>query len=347
MAQLPDPPGQSSPIDGVTRISIPRPFSDWSTPVVFLAIAANVATGSFLRSKPFFQAATTLEQVALAVACVLATTLPFGVAYGAWRLLCRRRGRAVRQWESGWTDDIAAERILGRMSTGDMWDRCRVFSAWIQEHSPAACVYVVHWHDEVAAVDPVNTPFEPRPIESDDPLPEAGELFGDSAASGDGPDGGVSDSSKTDGSKRFRRTMALLGITMIAASILWVAAELAQSPRIQWLTDMLLPLTVTVLTGITIWGLRGLLIRDRWLLVPGGVVLRRSRGARAGVDNLLFDRRKSVACVLELNDADWLVTLRSGQLLAQRRVTPVQLQRFLRTWLSSVPPPVDRLVDLE
>lgn len=338
---------KAAPDDGIKRIEIPAPFSDWGTPVVFIAIVANIATGNYLRSRMFFQTATTFEQVAFAVACLLATSLPFVIAYGVWRLYRRRTSRAIRQWQADWSDDAAAERIFQGMTKGDMFDRCRVFCAWSQERKPGTHAYVIHWHDEVAAIDPVKTPFEPRLIEAEDPLLDSDDDSEVSLVPSEDVTGTTPNAPKLDGNRRTRRTVALIGIAMIAASILWVAAELAQSPRIQWITDMLFPLTGTVLVAITIWGLRGLLNRDRWLLVPGGVVLRRSRGARSGVEIHLFDRRKSVACVLELTDSDWLVTLQSGQSVAQRRVTPPQLKRFLRTWLSPIPPPVERLVDLE
>lgn len=350
MASLPQtnsPPMSESPDDGITRIAIPKPFNDWGTPVVFLAVVANVATGSFLRSRPFFQAVTTFEQIAFQIACFLATSLPFVVAYGLWRLRRRRRNRGAGPPDAETSYAAAAESYFRTMSLSDIEARSRAFTAWAQERHPNTRVFVIHFNDEIAAIDPVKTPFEPRPIESDDPLPDASESSDELAAIDVGPGGEATASSKTDGSKRSRRLMAIIGIAMIAASIFWVAAGLAQSPRIQWLTDMLFPLTITVLAAITIWGLRGLFIRDRWLLVPGGVILRRSKGARAGVENFLFDRRKSVACVLELTDADWLVTLRSGESVVQRRMMPVQLQRFLRTWLSPIPPPVERLVDLE
>lgn len=343
----PDDIQDTSPDDGITRIAIPKPFSDWGTPVAFLAVVANVVTGTHLRSRLFFQSATTFEQIAFALACFLATSLPFIVAYGLWRLWRRRQNRAARPLDPETSYAAAAESYFRTMSLADIWARSRAFTSWAQERHPDTYVFVIHWHDEVAAVDPVKTPFEPRLIESDDPLPDTSDSTKNSGAMDVGLDGGISGSSNTDGNKRSRKTIAILGMVMIAASIVWVAAGLAQSPRIQWMTDMLFPLTVTVLAGITIWGLRGWLLRERWLLVPGGVVVRRSSGARASVENLLFDRRKSVACVFELADADWLVTLRSGPLLAQRRVNPTLLTRFLRTWLSPIPPPVERMVDFE
>jgi len=350
MASLPQtnsPPPTESPDDGITRIAIPRPYSDWGTPVVFLAVVVNVVTGSLLRSKSFFQAATTFEQIAFQIACFLATSLPFVIAYGLWRRGRRRRNRMMQPPDAETSLTAAAEYYFRTMSLSDIEARSHAFTAWAQERHPETHVFVIHFHDEIAAIDPVKTPFEPRPIESDDPLPDADESTDELAVMEEGSGGAAASSSKKDGSKRSRRMMVYLGIAMIAGSIFWVAAGLAQSPRIQWLTDMLFPLTITVLAGITIWGLRGLLNRDRWLLVPGGIIFRRSIGARAGVENLLFDRRKSVACVLEQTDADWLVTLRSGQSLAQRRLTPLQLHRLLRTWLSPIPPPVERLVDLE
>lgn len=343
----PDDIADTSPDDGITRIAIPKPFSDWGTPVVSLAVIVNVVTGTYLRSRLFFQSATTFEQIAIALACLLATSLPFVVAYGLWRLWRRRQNRAARPPDAETSFAAAAESCFRTMSLADIWARCRAFTSWAQERHPDTRVFVIHWRDEVAAIDPVKTPFEPRLIESDDPLPDASDSSNNSGAMDAGLDGGIPGSSNTVGSKRSRKTIAILGMVMIAASIVWVAAGLAQSPRIQWMTDMLFPLTVTVLAGITILGLRGWLIRERWLLVPGGVVVRRSSGARASVENLLFDRRKSVACVFELADADWLVTLRSGPLLAQRRMNPTLLTRFLRTWLSPIPPPVERMVDFE
>lgn len=336
-----------SPDDGITRIAISRPFSDWGKSVVFFAVIANVATGTILRSKNFFQSATTSEQITFSIACFLATSLAFVAVYGLWRLWRRRINRAARPSDAETSYAAAAESFFRHSSLADIGARSRAFTAWAEERHPDSRVFVIHWHDELAAIDPVKTPFEPRLIESDEALPDATDSSDDLAAMDADASGEAAALSNTSGDKRSRGMVALIGTVMIATSVIWVAAELALSPRIQWLRDMLFPLSITVLAGIGIWGLRELLIRDRWLLVPGGVVVRSSRGARAGVDVKVYDRRKSVACVLELTDSDWLVTLRSGPLLAQRRVTPAQLQRFLRTWMSPIPPPVERLVDLE
>jgi hypothetical protein len=134
-------------------------------------------------------------------------------------------------------------------------------------------------------------------------------------------------------------------------------------------TPIVLYLFIVVVSGAKVWSTRriqfdfvvfaGLLlaclfgIRKRswstqWLLVPGGLVVRRARSRSDTWKLQVFDRRQSLLVAMPGDfDNSWSVIVADSQGHDQRNLTDVECVLLLRTWLSRQSPPhVDRLSDL-
>lgn len=86
---------------------------------------------------------------------------------------------------------------------------------------------------------------------------------------------------------------------------------------------------------------------EQWLLVPGGVVLRRSGWFRGGWDLYVFDRRRSVLLAGCLNGGRWGAFLADAEQNSMIIGTKREIELLLRGWLSPLaPPPLERLADL-
>lgn len=85
----------------------------------------------------------------------------------------------------------------------------------------------------------------------------------------------------------------------------------------------------------------------RWILVPGGLVLRRPRRHTAGSDVHLFVRERSVIVIRRASLLFWKVNIWDGKELGLAHLRASEVELLLRAWLSPLaPPPVEKLVDL-
>ncbi len=87
--------------------------------------------------------------------------------------------------------------------------------------------------------------------------------------------------------------------------------------------------------------------RAQWLLVPGGVLVRKAvrRSTRSRLH--LFDRRRSTLCLSQYRRQRWLVVAADAEECEQTLATDREAHFLLRAWLSPLePPPADRLTDL-
>lgn len=84
----------------------------------------------------------------------------------------------------------------------------------------------------------------------------------------------------------------------------------------------------------------------RWLVVPGGVVLRRIP-LWGPIDVYRLDRRMSVLIAVAFNQR-WQVAVADGSTTAKRTMDTRELDILLRAWLSPIPPPApETLSDLQ
>lgn len=314
--------------DGLVRVWIHKPDRDHSTGagyaalIISMVIAQLATRGATNRGGPI-------------VSIVMGMLTFFVAAYGLYASIRHKRIRAMASLQRSAPTTTLAEKLFDGVNRPDVRYRSRVFVMDLLKRGRVNESYAMCRHDEIKEVHAATTPFEPRLIENVDSFVNAEpQESADADSAGPLP---ISEGGS-------RRVVTFVGFASIASAGIWVIAKLAQ---LQWLNGIVHPMSVTVIVGLTWWGLRAFFRRDQWLLVPGGVVLRKGRLLSPGVQLNLYDRRTSVACVVEMDFQRWMLTLAQTHSVAQRVVIEYQLERFLQAWLSPLIPPVDRWVDLE
>lgn len=345
----PDEAHDKAPDDGVTRVKIQKPYWGWSAPIGMFCVIANVVAASVIRQQQIFLLASSFKQYVLIVVCVLATSSPFLAVY---QMILIRRKRHLKSIQTRINDENmggVVDRVFHNITVSELRVRLPSFAKLISSGDKTYAAVVIHWDEVVPPVQPVQLAFEPQLLETPDTFLDDPEPPASSAAN---LDFGSRSTDATDiqGSgenTRLRRTIKFVGFGFVLVSGFWVVAQIAISAQHRWVTSLLLPFTIFVLATIAMWGLLGLKYRDRWLVAPGAVVLRRNRGMGSDVQLVMFDRRHAVLCAIELPIDGWAITFLSETDSAYRNVTSTQLKRILRAWLSPISPPVTRLVDFE
>lgn len=88
--------------------------------------------------------------------------------------------------------------------------------------------------------------------------------------------------------------------------------------------------------------------RQQWLLVPGGIVSRKSRMFQSKTVLHVFRRIDSVLIAQYASRKLWAVYVADSAAVQMARMTPREAHLLLRAWLSPIPPPaLERLSDLE
>ncbi|MCH7993866.1 MAG: hypothetical protein IIB57_05410, partial [Planctomycetes bacterium] len=86
--------------------------------------------------------------------------------------------------------------------------------------------------------------------------------------------------------------------------------------------------------------------KDCWLLVPGGLLVRRSGWRSGGVSLHRYERSQAVLVVLRSKGTVWLSAVSDGRSLHFTSVTKDEVSLLLRCWLSPLRPlPIDRYSD--
>ena len=87
--------------------------------------------------------------------------------------------------------------------------------------------------------------------------------------------------------------------------------------------------------------------RRQWLLVPGGLVLRKARWTGGAWRIHLYRRRSSVLLVKQMNRDQWMLCVADAEASDATRLTKTEAHVALSSWLSPIPPPpAERLRDL-
>ncbi|HUU85792.1 MAG TPA: hypothetical protein VM243_20030, partial [Phycisphaerae bacterium] len=142
-----------------------------------------------------------------------------------------------------------------------------------------------------------------------------------------------------------RHTWALIAI------ILLIALDLFKNRTVTPTSLYCLAVVAVLATAQALYpiaGRRG--SRRQWLIVPGGLVLRRATLFGPGWQVRLFDRRRSVLfvhCMESQGHAPWRLSVADADGLERTSATRAEIDLVLRGWLSPHhPPPPDRLTDL-
>ncbi len=140
---------------------------------------------------------------------------------------------------------------------------------------------------------------------------------------------------------RLRGGWPLLAILVIGFLPGVVGAVLRRQVTVEVFVYGLLLVSVYLVPAAGLFGTR------QWLLVPGGLVVRKARLWDQRFLVRLFDRRRSVLCILHQRDGRWAVQVADAEHREQTLATDREVALLLRTWRSPLePPPPDRLADL-
>lgn len=173
-------------------------------------------------------------------------------------------------------------------------------------------------------IRPIEVPFEPLSLPDAARLLDqavAGDRLGVASAAGEARSAGISDA-----------LLALLWIVIFAA-LAWRRGRF--SPLIA------LPLVLFAARD----PLEGVATNEDWLVVPGGVVLRKARGAKWRVR--LQTRRDSILTIFQIRRGVWCGMLGYDGEVAVRACTPDEAGVLLGAWLSPLaPPPIEQMGDL-
>jgi len=196
------------------------------------------------------------------------------------------------------------------------------------------------------AVEAIGVPFEPVPLDQSDGLFIG--LEADTATTDASSAHTESRTTKTCFARRIeffggRWIVVLAGIGVVIQGLVhWLQGTLLSPTFMILVVCLLIPLVG--IGGVGAWR-HG----RQWLLVPGGLAVRKAnRKAKSKWDVRLYTRVSSVLFVRQTTKLHWLVCAAEGAEVDHVMVTRAEVDMLLRAWLSPLtPPPVEQLSDLE
>lgn len=187
--------------------------------------------------------------------------------------------------------------------------------------------------DQADPIEPMDVPFEPRLLES------GFSKHGSNAALVDDP---------MTVSRRVRRNLLLKGGWIIVVAFVLNFGFAAIDAYRQW--RITLPLIAWSLAFVAVLFLPARwrwAAGKQWLVVPGGLILRKSSWRSDKWRLHVFDRTRAVLLIYKLRRHQWALCVADDQESDSAVGTKEELEFALRAWLSPLgPPPVERLSDL-
>lgn len=193
-------------------------------------------------------------------------------------------------------------------------------------------------------IQPLEVPFEPQPLN------EAESATMRLTARTDSPDATVEDNPHTSElSRKVRRNVALAGgwVAAIPLVIFWLMAAVDAMHQRKITMRLLFWTAISI---ATIFIPRRTKWSQQWLVVPGGVILRKTGWLKPAASLHLFDRIASVLCLVPQTKRmdQWIVAVADRESWAYTIATRLEADFLLRAWLSPVPPPpLERLSELQ
>lgn len=202
---------------------------------------------------------------------------------------------------------------------------------------------------EPPPIEPLTEVFEPRLLDESDAAFDELALAADSEGEPTDPNAGDSPGHREDllGTRRVKRNIKLKGgwIAVVGFTIVTVLAgiESLQRGRVTW---QFLMWSTALLLKLFLPFRRSLFSTTQWLLVPGGLLLRKAGQRGGGAKLHIFDRSQSVLCAQQLRRGRWLLTVADAEGSETIVATEPEQRLLLRAWLSPLrPPPVEQLID--
>jgi len=197
-------------------------------------------------------------------------------------------------------------------------------------------------------INPLTEVFEPIPVDESAALfvalerEDAQEVVRDAL--------GATDLDQRDATRKIKRNLALAGglgiVLLFGFNAIMAGIESWQSKRIR---PNLVIWSLWLVIAIFGLGGRGAYSwRQQWMLVPGGIVSRRSKMFRSATELHLFKRTESVLIAQSAHQKIWAVHVADAGGSQMARMTAREAHLLLRAWLNPIPPPpIERLSDLQ
>ncbi|OWY71854.1 hypothetical protein B7486_09345 [cyanobacterium TDX16] len=227
---------------------------------------------------------------------------------------------------------------------------CRYLAGALRELGCAGRPLLIHWDRPPPPMEPpIIVPIEPIFLDESDPAFYA--LESGIRNSADGEQGG---STWTSTNKLLIRRLrkaylysgAWIALPMLAIAFVFlaiVAVVLGRYGSLIILAYAIVPMLLILSLPLFLGGPIG----PSWLLVPGGLVMRKAKKRGMASEVHLFSPDQTVLLIRPLNKRMWIMHAEDENEFGMLNVSDRELTMLLRAWLSPIPPPsVEKLVDL-
>ncbi|OWY71852.1 hypothetical protein B7486_09335 [cyanobacterium TDX16] len=217
-------------------------------------------------------------------------------------------------------------------------------------HRAGVSAMRVHWTQKPTAIEPLIVSFTPASLnESDEQFVQLADATSKQESAQEKPDGDLRVAPEDSAIGRLlRRNLRLKGGRLMLGILVFNFVFAAIEAYGRWrLTFGLVMWSATIAMYLFASPTGGPLRSKEWLIVPGGLLLRKQGKDRTKSDLDLFSPQSSMLLALQTRKETWSVIVTDGNRKESVILTSHEADMALRAWLSPIPPPsVEKLVDL-
>lgn len=278
---------------------------------------------------------TTQAVIAFAIGGVLIGLM----IYLPRRRAVRRSRQEVENALSGPLEEIA--RVAIRRCGMSASECVRAMVKTLVQAGRVGATFRICPENAADAVEPTSYPFEPRPLEHAHVNQEHSVASSQPASA---------EASPSFVPSAVRRNITLKGgwfaVVVFGIAILIYAVQAIVQRRVSWMLFCWIAL-LFILLLIPVRAPRWRARTSECLLVPGGIIFRKSAWRSEKWDLHVFDRRESVLCVHRHWRRQWILTVADKHACETAIGTREEMHFLLRAWLSPLEPPgLEMLSDL-
>lgn len=208
----------------------------------------------------------------------------------------------------------------------------------------------VHWTVDLAAIEPLRVNFTTASLnESDEQFMQLAEATAAEPVTRDSSGADLQVTPEETAMRRLiRRNLRLKGGWLILCVFGFNFVLSVIEAYMRWrLTFGLFMWPLACFLFLFLSPTGGPLVAKEWLIVPGGLLLRKQGKDRTKSDLELFGPQSSILVALQTRKEAWSVIITDGNRKESIILTMREVDMLLRAWLSPIPPPsVEKLVDL-
>ena len=340
MPEETDAPALTAKANGVlTDVQIPGALMQRSTLVaLFAGVMAAVIFAVFsLGGFGGFGGFSTTTQAVIAFAIG-------GVLIGLMIYLPRRRAvrRSRREVENALGEPLEEIARVAIWRCGMSGSECvRAMVETLVQAGRVGATFRICPEKAADAVEPTSYPFEPRALEH-------GHVNQEQSVASAQPV--RAEASPSFVSSAVRRNVTLKGgwfvVVLFGFAALSQVVVAVMRRRVSWMLFYWIAALVAMLL-IPARAQRWRARTSECLLVPGGIIFRKSRWGAEKWDLHVFDRRQSALCVYRYSRRQWMLTVADKDACETAIGTREEMHFLLRAWLSPLEPPgLEMLSDL-